>query len=325
MNNLSFSVVICAYTEDRWNDLVTAVGSVRAQHLRPHEIIVVVDHNSALLARVERDLPGIFAVPNHEPRGLGGARNSGLATATGDIVAFLDDDAIAIPAWLEQLAFAYTADVVGVGGAIEPHWQSGRPRWFPEEFDWVVGCTYRGMSSTTQPVRNLIGCNMSFRRHIFDAVGTFRLGYGCDETEFCIRLGQHWPDKRLLYNPKAKVRHQIPVSRTRWHYFRSRCYFEGRSKAVVAWISGTKDGLASERAHTLRTLPKGVICGIADGVIHRDPTGFARAGVIVAGFAITTAGYLSGIRATEDAARERGWTGEDRNSYQAAADSSQAS
>ncbi len=313
MNDVCFSVIICAYTEERWDDLMTAVGSVRAQRLLPHEIIVVVDHNPALLARVERDLPSVHAVPNHEPRGLGGARNSGITAATGDIVAFLDDDAVAIPEWLEQFASAYDTDVVGVGGAIEPQWQSGRPRWFPEEFDWVVGCTYRGIASTTQPVRNLIGCNMSYRRWVFDAVGAFRLGYGCDETEFCIRLGRQWPNKRLLYNPSAKVRHRVPASRARWRYFRSRCYFEGRSKAVVAWISGREDGLASERAHTLRTLPKGIVRGVADAVLRRDPAGFARAGAIVAGLAVTTAGYVSGMRATDAAARERGWTGDSQD------------
>lgn len=60
---------------------------------------------------------------------------------------------------------AYDAPrVMGVGGSIVPRWESARPGWMPRKLDWVVGGTYRGMPATTAPVRNLIGCNMSFRR-----------------------------------------------------------------------------------------------------------------------------------------------------------------
>ena len=308
---IDVSVVICAYTEKRWHELVAAVASVQGQGTLPREIIIVVDHNPSLLERVRADLPKVIAVANHESRGLGGTRNSGVALAKGSVIAFLDDDAIAAPAWLEQLWAGYKdANVAGVGGAIVPAWQGGRPGWFPAEFDWVVGCTYRGMPETATPVRNLIGCNMSYRRDVFAAVGPFRLGYGCDETEFCIRILRHWPEKELLYQPEAKVYHQVTASRTTWRYFRSRCYFEGGSKAVVSWLQGSRKGLASERAYTLRTLPRGVARGLTDTFWQRDLTGVARAGAIVAGLAITTAGYLMGKIRLAEAARVRGWEGE---------------
>jgi hypothetical protein len=57
---------------------------------------------------------------------------------------------------------------------------------------------------------------------------------------------------------------------------------------------GTKDGLASERAYTLRTLPYGIVHGLTDALFHHDLTGFARAGAIVVGLAMTIAGYLVG-------------------------------
>src|SRR5215218_1588173 len=156
------SVVICAYTEDRWTDLRAAVDSVRAQTAPAYEVIVVVDHNDELLARAERDLSGVRAVANSGRRGLSGARNSGIAAARGSIVAFLDDDATAAPDWLTQLLRPYgEARVVAVGGSVLPRWAAGRPRAFPEEFDWVVGCTYRGLRQDAGPVRNVIGANMS--------------------------------------------------------------------------------------------------------------------------------------------------------------------
>ena len=90
------SVVICAYTEDRWGDLVEAVESVQAQAgCVDLETIVVIDHNPSLLERAGRSLAGVRVTENVEGRGLSGARNSGVALATGDVVAFMDDDAVA--------------------------------------------------------------------------------------------------------------------------------------------------------------------------------------------------------------------------------------
>jgi glucosyl-dolichyl phosphate glucuronosyltransferase len=306
---LDVSVIIGTYSQDRWDDLAAVVESVQRQTIPVREIIVVVDHNEKLLERVRVELPSVIATGNTQSAGLGGTRNSGLALAQGAIYAFLDDDAIAAPDWVEQMIAAYDGpDVLGVGGAIEVLSSAGRAEWFPAEFNWVVGCTYRGMPETTAAVRNLFGCNMSFRRQVFEAIGGFRLGYGCDETEFCIRVGRRWPQGLLIYKPEVRVLHRVPRSRMSWPYFVSRCYFEGGSKAVVTWLAGSKDGLASERAYTFRTLPRGVVRGLADAMIRRDKAGLTRAGAIVAGLAVTTAGYLVGKTSTLEAARRRGWS-----------------
>lgn len=308
---MKISVVVCAYTELRWDDLVAAVGSLQQQTLVPDEIIVVVDHNPALLDRVRAHLSGIQAIENGEQQGLSGARNSGIAVAQGDIVAFMDEDAIAAPDWLARLAAGYSdSGVMAVGGAIEPLWIAGRPRWFPEEFNWVVGCTYLGMPEATAPVRNLIGCNMSFRREVFQAVGGFRSGIGrigtrpvgCEETELCIRTSQHWPNVTLLYEPQARVQHRVPANRSTWKYFRSRCYAEGLSKALVAQFVGATDSLASERTYTMRTLPMGALRGLA-ATLRGDFSGVLRTVAIVSGLLITTAGYLKGTAAAYFARR----------------------
>lgn len=84
------SVIICAYTEDRWNDLVAAIESVQQQTLPPEEFIVVIDHNPGLLMRAREYLPGVVVVENMKAPGLSGTRNSGIAIARSQIVAFLD-------------------------------------------------------------------------------------------------------------------------------------------------------------------------------------------------------------------------------------------
>ncbi len=297
------SVIICAYTEERWDDLVAAVESVQKQTLPPGEIIVVIDHNPDLLERVRKHMSGVVVVENREACGLSGARNSGIAVAKSAIVAFLDDDATATPGWLMFLSEGFTdPQVLGIGGPVTALWLGNEPAWFPEEFHWVIGCTYRGMPQTVKAIRNPIGANMSFRRQVFDAVGGFRSGIGrvstqplgCEETELCIRAQQRWPQGTFLYQPQAEVFHRVPDNRVCWGYFCARCYAEGLSKAVVTRYVGAKDGLASERAYILRTLPSGVVRGLMDGLFRFDLAGFLQAGAIIAGLVVTTMGYLVG-------------------------------
>jgi glycosyltransferase involved in cell wall biosynthesis len=306
--SVDVSVVICARDAARWGQLQAALASLDCQRHRPAETVLVIDHNRPLFERAREHWPGVIVVENFERRGLGGARNSGICASSGSVVAFLDDDAVASPEWLSLLVEHYSEpDIAGVGGSIEPVWEGARPGWFPAEFDWVVGCTYRGMPQEAHGVRNLLGCNMSFRSDLLKALGRFRLGYGCDETELCIRLRQRWPRKRLVYVPKAKVLHWIPASRARLRYFVRRCYFEGGSKAVVSNLFGVEEGLSSERRYTWETLPEGVRRGVADFVHRGDPDGLGRAASIVAGLITTTLGYCAGRASVSRAAEKRGW------------------
>jgi glycosyltransferase involved in cell wall biosynthesis len=299
----SISVVVCAYTEARWADLLEALDSVRDQRLPALETILVIDHNPALYARALGEITGTVTIENVQQRGLSGARNSGVAVARGEVVAFMDDDAVARADWLERLAGAYVdRSVVGAGGSIVPLWEERRPGWFPEEFDWVVGCTYRGMPTVTASVRNMIGCNMSFRRDVFEGVGGFshgigRLGtrpLGGEETELSIRALQRWPDKRIVFEPSAAVDHRVPRTRATVGYFGSRCYSEGLSKAVISKLVGAGDGLSTERGYAVRTLGGAVLRNLGAALHRREPVALGRAAMIVAGLGITTAGYAMG-------------------------------
>jgi GT2 family glycosyltransferase len=303
--------VICAYTEARWDLLVRAVGSVFRQAVRPAEIVIVIDHCPALLRRARRDLAELAEsddgcrltiVENTGERGLSDARNTGLRYAGGEIAAFLDDDAEADDLWLSYLCAHYRdPSVIGVGGRVVPQWERGRPAWFPTEFDWVVGCTYRGLPEELAPIRNLMGANMSFRRDAVMGVGGFspalgRVGstpVGCEETELCIRLTSRGADVSLLYEPQATVQHHVPSSRATWGYFRSRCYAEGLSKAEVRARTGPREALRSERAYLVSTVPSGVARALAEGCRGR-PAGATRAAALAAGVATTIAGYVAG-------------------------------
>jgi len=301
---LSASVIINAHADDRWDDTLAAVASVHAQSQAAKETIVVVDYNRPLYERLKAALPEVMVIENDHQQGLSGGRNAGIDAATGQVVAFLDDDAVAHVDWLKNLIDAYTAPhIMGVGGRTLPKWDSDRPAWFPEEFDWVIGCTYIGMPTRRAPVRNLLGGNASFRREVFDKVGGFTTGIGrgkgkrplgCEETEFCIRLHQQLPGSVLLFDEQALIWHRVRDDRRRFRYYRSRCYAEGLSKAMVTKNVGTQDGLSSERAYATRTLPLGVGRGVVDA-LRGDRAGLGRAGAIVAGLASVTAGYAAGV------------------------------
>jgi GT2 family glycosyltransferase len=289
------SVVICAHTADRRQQFLAALSSLEEQSQPPHEVVVVVDHNPELLKWVRAQRLDVLAIENVDGRGLAGARNCGVRAAGGDVVAFLDDDAAADPSWIERLAEPYRDEgILAVGGSVLPVWEE-RPAWFPEEFGWVVGCGYRGLPTGRAPVRNLIGCNMSFRRSVFDRVGGFaeplgRIGnrpVGCEETELCIRVDRGGAGDAVLYEPSATVHHLVPRSRTTLSYFLSRCYYEGISKAEVARRTGRDRGLASERVYALRTLPSGLWRELRAA----RPS---RAVAIALGLCVTAAGFLAG-------------------------------
>ncbi|WP_256787869.1 glycosyltransferase family 2 protein [Frankia sp. AvcI1] len=293
----SASVVVCCYTEARWDDLRGAVDSARAQLAAGDELVLVVDNNDTLLRRASAAMPEVTVVASTGPRGLSGARNTGVAVTTGEVVVFLDDDARAEPGWLDRMLAPYAdPQVMGVGGAALAAWPTDRPGWFPPEFDWVVGCSYTGLPTSRAPVRNPIGASMSFRRSAFEAVGDFTEGIGrtgtdpmgCEETEFGIRLRQSNPDAVVLYEPGSVVAHRVTSDRATFTYFRRRCYAEGLSKARVAGLVGQESALEAERTYVSRTLPRAVWRDLTGGG-HR-----ARAAAVVFGVAATSFGYVRG-------------------------------
>ena len=211
---MTVSVVICSYNSDRWHDLAAAVRSCADQTRPPDQVVVVIDHNEPLLHRAVLEFEGAVVLANRFSRGLSGARNTGIACSTGDVVAFLDDDAYADPQWLANLVGPMAdPSVAGVGGWVLPHWETARPEWFPEAFYWVLGCSYVGLPTTDGHLRNPIGANMAIRRRVFRSVGGFASGLGrigkvplgCEETELCIRYTGRFPDQEFVL---ARRRHR---------------------------------------------------------------------------------------------------------------------
>jgi glycosyltransferase involved in cell wall biosynthesis len=315
----AISVVVCTYTDHRWDELNETIDAIQEQTLKPLEVIVVVDHNPALLQRATAEIKSAVLLPSTGRPGLAGARNTGARASKGTVVAFIDDDAVPSPDWLERLAEPYADEsVVAVGGAALPGWSSTRPVWFPPEFDWVVGCTYRGLPEDIRAVRNLIGANMSFRREVFDHLEFFfGLGHaggqslGGEETDFCIRLGEALPSSRIVYEPCARVCHHVPPERMTFSYFVRRCYAEGLSKGVLSRRVGSRAGLASERAYVRAVLPAGARDALVEMArTKRFAGGFLRITASVIGVTVASSGYaVSRLRRLSTMSR-KGHSGE---------------
>ncbi len=308
------SVVVSTYDRKRWGDLVECLRSLERQKLPPKEVIVVVDHNPSLLDEATASFPGITVLENRRPRGLAGARNTGVEEAAGSVVAFIDDDARAEPQWLQRLQTCFgDPRIVGAGGALIPLWQNGTPHWFPREFYWVFGCSYTGLPEKLAPVRNPIGANMAVRAQVLREIGGFREGGSeddnpreirsrgvvraggnvPDDTDLAIRVKKRWPDAVWLYEPRAPVRHSVTPERTSIAYFARRSFEEGDGKARLARLVGAQQGLSSERRQIIHVLPRGILRGLADA-LHGDPYGPMRSAMIVFGVLATATGFLAG-------------------------------
>ena len=297
----SASIVICAYTEDRWTMLVAAIRSALAQTHRPEQVVIVIDHNRSLFERCTDALPD-WSLPEGPPLllfenrfdgRLGSARNTGVSECTGEIVAFLDDDATAEPAWLEHLVAPYVDDaVVAVGGAPLPVYETARPRWFPVQMDWVFGCYYEGLPETLAPTRRLIGASMSSRRAALDVIGGFQSD-NHDDMDMCHRLATSFPTSRIMFEPAAVVRHNVVAERVTWSYFWRRCFFVNRGKAKALHDMGAAGTTDADRAFVLGAIRRSIRTALRDAR-HGSASGAMQLGALIIGVGLAAVGFSVG-------------------------------
>ena len=311
MNQAPVSVIICTYTEERLKDLHEAVDSVLAQTVKPHEVIVSVDHNEPLFQRLRAELPPpVKVVFNDEARGSSGTRNCGIRAASGEYLVCADDDIVAEADWLERLTAPFAdSRVLAVAGRAIAQWpRRNAPLWFPQEFDFILGCTEHKklVMQGNNEVRNVTSCNAAFRRQVFDTVGYWESSLGrCDtwkrpldpiggeEAEFCLRLKSSMPSGAIVYQPDAVVHHKVTPQRATLRYVFNFCLREGVTRAMIRRIVsgyGHKP-LAAEgrflRFLLFRSYP-------ARLKAFYKPASLAQAAVISANLSLMGTGYVLG-------------------------------
>jgi glycosyltransferase involved in cell wall biosynthesis len=217
------SVVICSYNGER--TLRQCYDAIQRIDYPNFELIVVNDGSKDKTKEITR-LYG-FKMIDSPNVGLSAARNLGLKAATGDIVAYIDDDVYPDRDWLKFLAYSFlTTDYAGIGGPNIP----------PPEDGEIAHCVANAPGGpqhvlvSTRDAEHIPGCNMAFRKSCLDAVGGFdpRFRVAGDDVDLCWKMIERgW---RLGFNPAAVVwHHRRDTIRT---YLRQQTGY-GRAEALL--------------------------------------------------------------------------------------------
>jgi GT2 family glycosyltransferase len=198
------SIVVCSF-----NGAATirdTLESLLALDYPDYQVIVIDDGSTDETAAIAREYK--VTPISTENRGLSNARNTGWQAATGEIVAYIDDDAYPDPHWLQYLAYTYlTTDYAAVGG------HAPAPPGDGPIADCVANAPGRPVHVllTDTDAEHIPGCNMSFRRSVLEAVGGFDPRYRAagDDVDICWRiLDRGW---KIGFQPGA----------LNWHHCRN--------------------------------------------------------------------------------------------------------
>jgi glycosyltransferase involved in cell wall biosynthesis len=243
---LIVSAVVCTFNRAPY--LQKALESLAVQTLdrAKYEVLVVdnrsTDETKAVVDAARATAPNVRYI--YEPtQGLSQARNTGWRESCGAYVAYLDDDAVASPRWLEQIVEVFesvTPRPGAVGGKIEPIWEAPRPLWLSDKV--ALGLTILDWSKVPfvlDESRWLAGANIAYPRELLEVTRGFDVTLGrkgnnlisCEETLLNHQLVVH--GHPLYYDPRVSVHHHIAASRLakEWHIRRQ--YWNGASVAIA--------------------------------------------------------------------------------------------
>lgn len=263
---LRLSVVIC--TLNRASILPIVLRALRAQDANEDDFeVIVVDNGSTddtpgVVTDAQKSTPHLRYV--REPRiGLSHARNTGIRESRGASVAFLDDDAEPSEVWVSAMLSAYDDQTVGaVGGRIEVAYPGGRPDWVPLGMEGYYGhFDYGDERCSLEYPHYPFGGNMSILRSLLIELRGFspRLGLqgrrylAAEETDFFFRLSSL--GTKVVYEPRARVRHHVPPDHLRRLWYLRRAKAHGESVAILRQLRAGGSRLAWA-ARGLRGAPK---------------------------------------------------------------------
>jgi len=245
-----FSIIVPTF--NRASLLPAALKSLVTQDTAfPFEVIVV-DNNStdgtrACIQVLAAQAPDRVRYVFERAQGVSAARNAGIAAARGDVVAFIDDDAVAHSGWLAALADAYRThpDAWCVGGKIVLQFAETLPPWFSRRSQTLTallsGLDLGDAMVERRYPSEVWGCNFSLRRDVVDRVGPFdtALGHagsgriGGEEVDLCWRIQR--AGGCVYYCGRAVVNHVVPVARMTKRFFRRNAYGKGRMRRLLDW------------------------------------------------------------------------------------------
>jgi glycosyltransferase involved in cell wall biosynthesis len=251
MGDIQISAIICTYNRDTY--LGAAIDSLLSQDLAALFEVIVVDNGSS--DRTQEVVQQRASDPRvkyvYEPTiGLSVARNTGAKNASAEVLAYLDDDAVASPQWLRSLYSAYqqNSQLAIAGGKVTLIWPPGveQPKWLSPGLAANLGAYDLGDSdiSIQKPGLTPRGLNYSIRRQFLADVGGFdphlgRVGKNLlsneelQMTELALQRG--W---EVYYLPKATVAHHVAPERLKPSWFLNRGWWQGISECYREQLAG---------------------------------------------------------------------------------------
>lgn len=243
------SVVIATYSRAALLD--ECLQHLRAQRFHEGDEVIVVDNASTDdTAGVVRRHQATFATALHllyEPQpGKSHALARALAMATGEVLAFLDDDVNVDGRWLEVVRDTMSDASTGLmGGRVVPRWESTVPNWMRQapgrhpRLGAPLGLLEYPAEVVELGPRTVLGANMAVRRSVFDVVGGFATHLGKlrgtllsgEDHELCLRVQR--AGFVAVYVPGAVVHHWVPAERARATYFLHWFYWSGITNAIM--------------------------------------------------------------------------------------------
>ena len=310
--NSTISIIVTSYTTQQLKDIMELLESIKAQSYPHLETIFVTERSKELHTLVkaqESNIPNLKVMFNDGKPGISAARNLGIKESRGQIIAFVDDDAVLPWQWAEETAKIYDSDdsIVGLTGPIIPLWEEPSMAWFPREFYWIFACTYYDW---TEPmvVRNGYGTNISFRREAFEYGGLFPSYLGsergaetsqqkttAEETELSMRIRRK-TGKRIEYNPKIVVNHKVHKFRFTRQYIWKRAYIEGRSKMIIRKVyrdNLKEDKLLKTEYELLQRIFLKLFPNILKGFFTSPVIAWRRFYITTIALSAVASGYLS--------------------------------
>ncbi len=263
------SVIIC--THNRASDLdQTCRHLLESTTLSSaHELVIVdsasTDNTREVILALSEDYPDRFRTVAETKQGLSTARNSGIRDSTGEVLVFVDDDALPCESWLESLVGEFERPQTwAAGGPVVPLISTPYPDWFSALFlpylsAWDLGGRAQDLTYNNYPR----GTNIAFRRTAFDRLGNFMPQLGrrgrslrsCEEIEICLRIER--ADHKIRYVPGARVHHKVDIERLSPSWMVDRFRAQGFSEAIMEWhhagLEGLKTGLRRGWANVRRS------------------------------------------------------------------------
>jgi glucosyl-dolichyl phosphate glucuronosyltransferase len=272
---MKVSVVVCTYNRsDCLRRMLESLQKAIVPKDVPFEVIVV-DNNSDddtrfIFEEAKTGSPLKITYVFEEKRGISHARNRGIAEATGDVIAFTDDDVIVDKYWIHNTEKAFREhDAACVGGRILPIWESPRQRWLnPPLYDYLALLDH-GDSVVYMDSPDIWGANFAVKSEMFDKYGLFdvNLGripqklYGFEETEFLLRLQSG--GEVILYYPSSVIYHCIFANKMSKGYFRRWRFDQGELTGILM------DDMRYQKVLQTRSLTAGrIVRDIAAGALR---------------------------------------------------------